>query len=214
MKPSELKINFILQLRKKGITNFKVLSAMEKTPREHFLEGIFQDRAYEDIPLPILCGQTISQPSVVGRMTQALEVSPRGKVLEIGTGSGYQTAILSTLARRVYTIERHQLLALKAKKTLDLLEKKNITIVFGDGAQGMVEQAPFDRIILTAATEDIPKILLDQLKLGGVMVLPVGQSETIQRIIKLEKTETGINYYDLLSVRFLPLIEGKDNNES
>ena len=212
MKLNEKKLNYILQIRKQGVTDFKVLSAMESTPREYFLEGVFKERSYEDIPLPIICGQTISQPSVVGKMTQALELSKREKVLEIGTGSGYQTSILSDLARRVYSIERHQLLATKAKKTLEMLGKKNITIIFADGAKGLVEQAPFDKIILTAATEDVPKLLLNQLKPGGIMVLPVGQSDIIQNIIKVVKTEHEVTYHDLAKVRFLPLIEGKESN--
>jgi protein-L-isoaspartate(D-aspartate) O-methyltransferase len=190
------------------VRNADVLKAMEATPRIDFLEGIFRERSFEDTPLPIACGQTISQPSVVGLMTQALEVTRRCKVLEIGTGSGYQAAILSRLARRVYTVERHRRLARRTKELLLGLGLHNITVVHGDGSMGLPEQAPFDRIILTAAAEDPPQPLLDQLRVDGIMVLPVGQSNAVQTLIRIVKTAGGLEYTDLGAVRFVPLVEG------
>ncbi len=199
---------FVFALRSHGVTNPEVLRVMEAMPREEFLEGIFRARSHEDTPLPIACGQTISQPSVVGLMTQALDVTRRCKVLEIGTGSGYQAAILSKLARRVYTVERHTALARTARETLVRMVLPNITVVIGDGSLGLPEQAPFDRIILTAAAEDAPQPLLDQLRPGGVMVLPVGQSHAVQTLLKIVKTEDGLDYTELGQVRFVPLLEG------
>jgi len=201
-------MQFILGLRSKGITDARVLKAMEAIPREAFLEGTFQPRAYADTPLPIDCGQTISQPSVVAQMTQALEITPRCKVLEIGTGSGYQAAILAKLTRRVYTIERHRPLARLAAKRLEALDLGNVTVITGDGSLGLPEQSPFDRILLTAASEDPPALLLKQLRVGGIMVLPVGQSDTLQTLIKIEKSDIGLEYTELGEVRFVPLLEG------
>lgn len=208
MHPAEQQMQFVFTLRSRGVTNAEVLKAMEVTPRVDFLEGIFRDRSLEDTPLPIECGQTISQPTVVGLMTQALEVTRRCKVLEIGTGSGYQAAILSRLARRVYTVERHRRLARRAKDLLLKLGLHNITVVHGDGSLGLPEQAPFDRIILTAAAEDPPQPLIDQLRPGGIMVLPVGQSSAVQTLIRIVKTDGGLEYTDLGAVRFVPLVEG------
>lgn len=208
MDPAEHQMQFVFALRSRGVTNAAVLGAMEATRRMDFVEGIFQDRAFEDVALPIACGQTISQPTVVGLMTQALDVTRRCKVLEIGTGSGYQAAILARLARRIYTVERHRPLALRARAVFQRLELSNITVVLGDGSLGLPEQAPFDRILLTAAAEDPPQPLLDQLRVGGVMVLPVGQSSTVQTLIRIAKTESGLDYTDLGPVRFVPLVEG------
>jgi protein-L-isoaspartate(D-aspartate) O-methyltransferase len=202
------RMRFVLALRRHGVVDRDVLSAMETTPREAFLEGIFRERAYQDTPLPIACGQTISQPSVVGLMTQALQLDRRCKVLEIGTGSGYQAAILAKLARRVYTIERHKPLARAARRALEKLELSNVIVVHGDGALGLPEQAPFDRILVTAAAEDTPRLLVDQLRVGGIMVLPVGQSAAVQTLIKITRTEGGLDYADLGEVRFVPLVEG------
>ena len=205
----ERRMQFVFALRSHGVTNASVLRAIEATPRLAFLEGIFRDRAFEDVALPIACGQTISQPSVVGLMTQALEVTRRCKVLEIGTGSGYQAAILSRLARRVYTIERHRQLARGARALLQKLELSNITVVMGDGSKGLPEQAPFDRIMITAAAEDdAPRVLIDQLRPGGIMVLPVGRSHAVQTLVKIVKSEAGLDYVDLGAVRFVPLVEG------
>lgn len=205
---AERKMQFLYALRSKGVTDKRVLEAMESIDRGPFVRGLFSDRAYEDMPLPIACGQTISQPSVVGLMSQALQISPRDKVLEVGTGSGYQAAILSKLARRVYTIDRHRRLVREAREIFDSLDLNNITTVTGDGSFGLPEQAPFDRIIVTAAAEDPPGPLLAQLKIGGIMVVPVGQSDTVQSLIKVHKTETGLEYSELRSVRFVPLLEG------
>ncbi len=208
MDRTEQQMQFVYALRSHGVTDQAVLQAMESLPRSAFLEGIFRERSFEDVPLPIACGQTISQPSVVGLMTQALEVDRRCKVLEIGTGSGYQAAVLARLARRVYTIERHRRLARTAREVFRTLGLANITVVLGDGSLGLPEQAPFDRIILTAAAEDPPRTLLDQLRPGGIMVLPVGQSHAVQTLIKVTKTEHGLDYADLGEVRFVPLVEG------
>ena len=208
MDSLEQRMQFVYTLRSRGVLNADVLKAMEAIPRARFLEGIFADRAHEDMPLPIACGQTISQPTVVGLMTQALAVTRRCKVLEVGTGSGYQAAVLSKLARRVYTVERHRRLARRARELLLEMAFHNVTVVHGDGSQGLPEQAPFDRILLTAAAEDPPGTLIDQLRLDGIMVLPVEQSHSVQRLIKLVKTASGLEYTDLGDVRFVPLVEG------
>lgn len=205
---AERKMRFLFTLRSRGVTNARVLSAMETIDRGLFVRGLFAERAYEDMPLPIACGQTISQPSIVGIMTQALDVQPRDKVLEVGTGSGYQAAILSQLARRVYTVDRHRRLVREADDLFRRLDLTNITAITGDGSFGLPEQAPFDRIIVTAAAEDPPGPLLAQLKLGGIMVLPVGQSDTVQSLIKVTRTATGFDYDELRPVRFVPLVEG------
>ena len=201
-------MQFLFALRSKGVTDARVLTAMETVDRAAFVKGIFADRAYEDMPLPISCGQTISQPSVVGLMTQALDVQPRHKVLEIGTGSGYQAAVLSHLARRVYTIDRFKRLVSEARAIFDAQDITNITAFTADGSHGYPEQAPFDRILLTAAAEDAPSPLLAQLRVGGIMVLPVGQSDTVQTLIRVTRTETGFEYDELRPVRFVPLLEG------
>ena len=205
---AERKMQFLYALRSKGVTDARVLNAMEAVDRGPFIKGLFAERAYEDMPLPIACGQTISQPSVVGLMTQALEVTPRDKVLEIGTGSGYQAAILSKLARRVYTIDRHRRLVREAREIFEAQDLGNITAITADGSHGLPEQAPFDRIIITAAAEDPPGPLLAQLKVGGIMVLPVGQSDAVQHLIRVRKTADGLEYDELRAVRFVPLLEG------
>jgi len=208
MDQQERTMRFLYALRSKGVTDARVLAAMEKFDRGAFVRGIFVERAYEDMPLPIACGQTISQPSVVGLMTQALEVGARDKVLEVGTGSGYQAAILSQLARRVYTVERHRDLVQQARELFRELDLTNITALMADGSFGLPEQAPFDRIIVTAAAEDPPGPLLAQLRIGGIMVVPVGQSDTVQSLIRVRRSETGFEYDELRSVRFVPLVEG------
>ncbi|RYI07459.1 MAG: protein-L-isoaspartate(D-aspartate) O-methyltransferase, partial [Acetobacteraceae bacterium] len=168
---AERKMRFLFALRSRGVTDSRVLTAMEKVDRGLFVRGTFADRAYEDMPLPIACGQTISQPSVVGLMTQALQVNPRDTVLEVGTGSGYQAAILSQLARRVYTVDRYRRLVREAADLFRQLDLVNITTITADGSHGLPDQAPFDRIIVTAAAEDPPGPLLEQLKPGGIMVV-------------------------------------------
>ncbi|MBE9636421.1 protein-L-isoaspartate(D-aspartate) O-methyltransferase [Salipiger mangrovisoli] len=205
---AEAKMQLLFALRSRGVTDSLVLEAMEKIDRGLFVKGYFTDRAYEDMPLPIPCGQTISQPSVVGLMTQALNVSNRDKVLEVGTGSGYQAAILSQLARRVYTVDRHRRLVVEARKIFDALDLSNITAFTADGSFGLPDQAPFDRILVTAAAEDPPGPLLAQLRIGGIMVLPVGQSDTVQHLIRVTRTEQGFDYDELRPVRFVPLVEG------
>ena len=208
MSDAERKMRFLYAVRSQGVTNARVLEAIEKVDRGPFITGTFAGRAYDDTPLPIPCGQTISQPSVVGLMTQALDVQPRDKVLEIGTGSGYQAAILSQLARRVYTLDRHRPLVEAARTRFEELDLANITAITADGTRGLPAQAPFDRILVTAAAEDPPSPLLAQLREGGIMVLPVGQSDTVQTLIKVTKTKAGFDYDELQSVRFVPLVEG------
>ena len=205
---AERKMQFLFALRSKGVTDKRVLEAMEKIDRGAFIRGIFAERAYEDMPLPIACGQTISQPSVVGLMTQALDVQPRDKVLEVGTGSGYQAAILSQLARRVYTVDRYSRLVSAAQEVFDELNLTNITTFTADGSHGLPDQAPFDRIMVTAAAEDPPGPLLAQLRIDGIMVVPVGQSDAVQSLIKVKRTDTGYEYEELRPVRFVPLLEG------
>ncbi|MBL4629407.1 MAG: protein-L-isoaspartate(D-aspartate) O-methyltransferase [Roseicyclus sp.] len=204
----EQKMQFLFHLRQKGVINTRVLTAMERVDRGIFVRGHFAARAYEDMPLPIGSGQTISQPSIVGLMTQALDVQPRDTVLEIGTGSGYQAAILSHLARRVYTIDRHRNLTREAEIVFTKLGLVNITVLTRDGSFGLPDQGPFDRILVTAAAEDPPGPLLQQLKVGGVMVVPVGQSDTVQSLIKVTRSEAGFDYEEFMPVRFVPLIEG------
>ena len=205
---AETKMQFLFALRSNGVTDQRVLQAMEAVDRGTFITGLFQARAYEDMPLPIACGQTISQPSIVGLMTQALQVTPRDKVLEIGTGSGYQAAILARLARRVYTVDRHKRLVREAVATFLTLELTNIIAMTADGSHGLADQAPFDRIIVTAAAEDPPSPLLEQLKIGGIMVVPVGQSDAVQTLIRVRRAVGGFDYDELRPVRFVPLLEG------
>ena len=212
MTDPETLMQYMLTLRNAGVTNRDVLNAMEKVPRRPFVPENFQDHAYRDMPLPIASGQTISQPSVVGRMTQALDVGKRHKVLEIGTGSGFQAAVLSHLARRVYTVERHRVLARSASRLFQELDLVNVTVISGDGTLGLPDQAPFDRILVTAAAEDPPSILLAQLREGGIMVLPVGQTDAVQSLIKIEKTQNGLEYTELDQVRFVPLVQGMAND--
>ena len=208
-----LKMQFLFSLRKAGVVDKKVLDAMERVDRKNFVTSVFSGKAYDDTPLPIACGQTISQPTVVGLMTQALQVTSRDKVLEVGTGSGYQAAILSLLARRVYTVERHSLLVNNASKVFQKLNISNITTICADGGYGLEQQAPFDRIIVTAASDDPPASLLSQLKTGGIMVIPVGQSDNIQNLIKIAKTDGGYDYQDLQTVRFVPLVAGTEKEQ-
>ena len=205
---AEIKMQFLFALRSNGVTDARVLGAMEEIDRGRFITGLFSERAYADMPLPIACGQTISQPSVVGLMTQALQVSPRDKVLEVGTGSGYQAAVLSRLARRVYTVDRHARLVREASAIFDDLGQVNITAMTADGSHGLPDQAPFDRIVVTAAAEDPPGPLLAQLKIGGIMVVPVGQSDAVQTLIRVRKSDEGFDYDEIRPVRFVPLLEG------
>ena len=202
------KIRLIMRLRRAGISDTKVLSAIERIPREAFVPDSFQDQAYEDRTLPIGHGQTLSQPRVVALMTQALEIDRRIKVLEIGTGSGYQAAVLSRLCRRLYTIERHRELQRAAERRFQELRLHNITARLGDGAKGWPEQAPFARIMVTAAAAGIPESLVDQLAPGGIMVVPVGRPGADQTLLRVTRGEDGIHEEVLGDVRFVPLVAG------
>jgi protein-L-isoaspartate(D-aspartate) O-methyltransferase len=201
-----------LDLRRGGITDRRVLSSMERIPREVFVPEALRHQAYENVALPIGHHQTISQPLVVGRMTQALEIGERHRVLEIGTGSGYQAAVLSYLCRRLYTIERHQPLMQEAEARLRDLRISNVTTKLGDGSLGWREQAPFDRIMVTAAAETMPEALVDQLADGGIMILPLKEGRDIQRLLRLIRTGDKIQTEQLDEVRFVPLIS--DNGTS
>ncbi|MBI1406099.1 MAG: protein-L-isoaspartate(D-aspartate) O-methyltransferase [Caulobacter sp.] len=198
----------ILALREQGVTDMKVLGALEKTPREMFTPDLFKERSWEDSALPIACGQTISQPYIVGLMSQALTLDRRSRVLEIGTGSGYQTAILSRMARLVYTVERYRTLLGEAEERFRKLGLTNVITKFGDGGIGWAEQAPFDRIMVTAAAPDEPKALLAQLKPDGVLVAPVGKGPVQQLIRYAGDGAGGFHKETLCEVRFVPLLDG------
>lgn len=197
-----------MNLRNMGITDTRVLSAIEKVPRENFVPAEFQDQAYEDTALPIGLGQTISQPYVVAMMTEALDIGERDKVLEIGTGTGYQTCILAHLCRRVYSIERHKPLLEIAERHFDTLKLRNITAIAGDGFKGWPEQAPFDRMIVTAAARDeVPETLCAQVREGGIIIIPIadqGNNQVLKRF-RRESDDTW-SVKDLLPVRFVPML--------
>jgi protein-L-isoaspartate(D-aspartate) O-methyltransferase len=198
----------VLGLRSQGVSDPSVLNAIERTPRDVFTPDLFKDRSWEDSALPIACGQTISQPYIVGLMTQALTLEPRARVLEIGTGSGYQTAVLSRLSRLVYTVERYRTLLRAAEARLEHLQITNVITRFGDGFLGWIEQAPFDRILVTAAAPDEPKVLLDQLKPSGVLVAPVGKGP-VQQLRRYAGDGVGGFKMDVMcEVRFVPLLAG------
>lgn len=201
--------DLILRLRRAGITDKRVVSAIESVPRDTFVPAESRAEAYAERALPIDCGQTISAPVIVAMMTVALDIGDRDKVLEIGTGTGYQTAILARLARRVYTIDRFRTLVAAAESRFRTLRIPNITTLVGDGTKGWPEQAPFDRIIVTAAGEEVPEALVRQLRIGGVMVLPVGPADGIQKLLRIVRTENGHDATELADVRFVPLIPGK-----
>jgi protein-L-isoaspartate(D-aspartate) O-methyltransferase len=206
--PETRMARLILALRSQGVTDPKVLGAVEKTPRDLFVPELFQDRSWEDSALPIACGQTISQPFIVGLMTQALRVEPRSRVLEIGTGSGYQTAVLSRLCRFVYSVERYRTLMGEAEARLKQLGVTNVFTRFGDGGEGWPEQAPFDRILVTAAAPDEPKTLLSQLKPNGILVAPVGKGPVQQLKRYIADGKGGFQVETLCDVRFVPLLDG------
>ncbi|MDO9430155.1 MAG: protein-L-isoaspartate(D-aspartate) O-methyltransferase [Pseudomonadota bacterium] len=198
----------VLSLRSQGVSSPAVLKAIESTPRELFTPDLFKDRAFEDSALPIACGQTISQPYIVGLMSQALEVEPRSRVLEIGTGSGYQTTILSKLSRLVYTVERYRTLLGEAEGRFKQLGLTNVITRFGDGGLGWPEQAPFDRILVTAAAPDEPKALLSQLKPKGVLVAPIGKGP-VQSLKRYTGDGAGGFRIEVMTdVRFVPLLDG------
>jgi protein-L-isoaspartate(D-aspartate) O-methyltransferase len=202
-------MQFLLELRRRGIADVAVLRALDEVPREHFVETRFADAAYADQALPIACGQTISQPYVVAYMTEQLRVRPEHKVLEIGTGSGYQAAVLSRLAREVVSVERYRTLANAARARLAALGYQNVEVIVGDGLAGAPDRAPFDRIIVTAAAETVPDTLVEQLAEGGVMLLPLGPHGGTQHLLKLTKTSEGLEREQLIAVRFVPLLAGQ-----
>ena len=203
------RMQFQLVLRRHGIMDKAVLRAMDEVPREHFVPDAFHDLAYADQALPIACGQTISQPYVVAYMTEQLDVHPEHRVLEVGTGSGYQAAILSRLARTVVTVERYRTLADTARARLETLGMSNVEVLAEDGLTGVAARGPYDRILVTAAAEEIPQALVDSLAEGGVMILPLGPHGGAQELVKLTKTRDGIVHEDLIGVRFVPLLPGK-----
>jgi len=203
------RMEFLLSLRRRGIGDAAVLRALEEVPRELFVEPAYADVAYADQALPISCGQTISQPYVVAYMTEQLDVKPSHRVLEVGTGSGYQAAVLAHLCAEVVTVERYRTLAEVARRRLETLGLKNLRVVVGDGLTGVPEHAPYDRIIVTAAAERIPEALVDELSEGGIMILPVGPHRDAQRIVRLIKGAEGVAREDLIWVRFVPLLPGQ-----
>jgi len=209
MASAQDQIGLIMQLRRRGIRDTKVLRAIERVPRDLFVDEAFADHAYQDIALPIECGQTISQPYVVAFMTEHLELDECHRVLEIGTGSGYQAAVLSHLCRHVYTVERWRELQKAAERRLAKLNITNVTTIIGDGGLGWPPQAPFDRIIVTAAADEAPPALIDQLAMGGRMIIPLGETRDTQQLVEIDKTETGISETKLLPVRFVPLVHGR-----
>jgi protein-L-isoaspartate(D-aspartate) O-methyltransferase len=204
------RMEFQLALRRRGISDRAVLHAMDEVPRENFVGPDFTESAYADHALPIACGQTISQPFVVAYMTEQLEVEPQHRVLEIGTGSGYQAAVLSRLAREVLSIERYRTLADTARDRLKALGYDNVTVRLGDGMAGAPDLAPFDRIMVTAAAEDVPAALVAQLADKGKMILPLGPRHDAQYIVKLTKESEGrLTREELIAVRFVPLLPGQ-----
>ena len=203
------RMEFMLMLRRRGISNQAVLRAMDMVPREHFVESRHSDNAYADRALPIDCGQTISQPYLVAYMTEQLDMREGDRVLEVGTGSGYQAAVLSRLARKVVTLERYRTLANSARARLKTLGYDNVEVLLGDGLRGEPLRAPYDRIIVTAAAESVPQALVEQLAEDGVMVLPLGPHSGSQELIKLTKTKEGLQRETLIGVRFVPLLPGK-----
>jgi protein-L-isoaspartate(D-aspartate) O-methyltransferase len=202
-------IGLIMQLRRRGIRDTRVLRAIERVPRELFVDPAFADHAYQDIALPIDCGQTISQPYVVAFMTEKLDLDERHKVLEIGTGSGYQAAVLSHLCGHVFTVERWRELQKAANRRFAKLGIANVTTIIGDGWIGWPPQAPYDRIIVTAAAPEPPQALIDQLKPGGRMIIPLGSTRDTQSLVEIDKTDAGIAKKPLLPVRFVPLLHGR-----
>ncbi len=209
--------HLVAELRKQNITSERVLEAFATIPREAFVERAFETSAYENSALPIACGQTISQPFVVAFATQALEPDPKDRILELGTGSGYQAAILSPLCRMVYTIERHKPLLTQAEQRFKQVGLHNIVTRYADGLRGWPEVAPFDKILLSAAVPEVPQILIDQLKPNGILVAPVGEDATsargvFQSLTKIVKSDAGIKREALLPVMFVPMIEGLPQN--
>jgi len=206
--PDPRMIQLVMSLRGGGVTDATVMGALERTPRHLFVPQRFGDQAYDDRALPIDCGQTISQPLIVALMTQALKLDDRCKVLEIGTGSGYQAAVLARLARRVYSVERYRTLSREAEVRFEGLRLTNIVTRIGDGTLGWPEQAPFDRIILTASAPRRPDTILEQLKDGGIAVAPVDR-EARQVLVRYQRDGDQITETDIMDVRFVPLVKGE-----
>jgi protein-L-isoaspartate(D-aspartate) O-methyltransferase len=206
VSPDSRKIRLIMELRRSGVTDARICGVVERLPRDLFVPEAFRDQAYEDTALPIGYHQTLSAPVVVGRMTQALGLGERMKVLEVGTGSGYHAAVLSKLCRRVYTIERYRELLDEATRRFAELGISNITWKVGDGTLGWPEQAPFERIVVTAAATDVPPVLADQLAIGGVMVVPIDDGVGDPRLLRVRRDQAGLDTEDLGPIRFVPLI--------
>ena len=202
------KTEMIAGLARQGIRDERVLEAMAAVPRELFVNEIFRDQAYSEQALPITCGQTISQPYIVAFMTEALRLEPQHRVLEIGTGCGYQTAVLAHLCKSVCTVERYRTLSHEAGERLKRLKLANVQKTVADGMRGWRQQAPFDRIIVTAAAKEIPEPLLDQLAPGGIMVLPLEQKPGKQELYRITNGKDAFDSESLLPVRFVPLLEG------
>ena len=202
------KLRLLMELRRAGIGDARVLGAIEKTPREKFVPPAFEDQAYENLALPIGQGQTVSQPYVVALMTDKLELGERHNALEIGTGSGYQAAVLARLCRRVFSIERHRELLRDAERRFGELHLRNIVCRCGDGTKGWPEQAPYDRVIVTAAAGQVPPTLIDRLAPGGILVAPVGEDHRDQQLIRIRRHDHGFSTEHLGLVRFVPLVVG------
>jgi protein-L-isoaspartate(D-aspartate) O-methyltransferase len=202
------KLRLLMELRRAGIADTRVLGAIERTPRERFVPASFEDQAYENVALPIGNGQTVSQPYVVALMTEKLELGERNMVLEIGTGSGYQTAVLACLCRRVFSIERHRELFRDAERRFEELRLRNIVCRFGDGTKGWPEQAPYERVLVTAAAPEVPSALIDGLAPRGVLVAPIGEDHRDQQLVRIRRGDDGISTEQLGLVRFVPLVAG------
>ncbi|MCG2628378.1 protein-L-isoaspartate(D-aspartate) O-methyltransferase [Bradyrhizobium sp. WYCCWR 13023] len=207
-QPPPEKMMFQLTLRRRGISDQTVLRTMEEVPRELFVEASDRDGAYRDSALPIACGQTISQPFVVAYMTEQLQLQKSHRVLEIGAGSGYQAAVLSKLSREVLTVERYRKLADAARARLEKLGCHNVEVMLGDGLNLPPNIGPFDRIIVTAAVEQIPENLIERLEVGGILIAPVGPHQGVQTLTRLSRSETGIQRKELVEVRFVPALPG------
>jgi protein-L-isoaspartate(D-aspartate) O-methyltransferase len=211
LRAAQKKLRLLMELRRAGIGDTRVLGAIEQTPRERFVPAAFEDRAYENIALPIGLGQTVSQPFVVALMTEALLPEERCHVVEIGTGSGYQTAVLAKLCRRVFSIERHRDLSLDAERRFAALRLTNIVCRVGDGRKGWPEQLPYQRVIVTAAAAEIPAGLADGLAPGGVLIVPIGAEHQEQTLVRIRREPHGFATEELAAVRFVPLVSGVAN---
>jgi protein-L-isoaspartate(D-aspartate) O-methyltransferase len=206
--PPQEKMMFQLTLRRRGISDQAVLRAMEDVPREAFVEETDRREAYRDSALGIACGQTISQPFVVAYMTEQLQLQKSHRALEIGTGSGYQAAVLAQLAGRVVTVERFRALADTARKRLEKLQCSNVEVMLADGLSLPAELGAFDRIMVTAAMAEIPQALLDRLEPNGVLIAPVGPHHGVQTLVRVVRAESGFDRKELVDVRFVPALPG------